>query len=121
MLVRLEPESLRTFEAQMSSMAAKPFQKTTFDVAEATSNLLHSSKSLRRLLHCPATSQRLRFRNINSRKLLRRKSEIEARLANAEVDLLFVQDTWLTEAVEDIAIAGYYVVGRSDQRAVLAV
>ena len=60
-------------------------------------------------------SQSVRFWSVNARKLLRRKAELEARLANAEVDFLFVQETWLSEEVEDISIAGYYLVGRLDR------
>ena len=60
-------------------------------------------------------SQCVRFWSINARKLLKQKAGIEARLANADVDLLFVQETWLSEAVEDIVIARYYLVERLDR------
>ena len=60
-------------------------------------------------------SQRIRIWSVNTRKLLRRKAELEARLLNANVDLLFLQETWLSESAKDVQIEGYTLVGRLDR------
>ena len=52
---------------------------------------------------------------MNARKILRRKAELEARLRNADVNLLCVQETWLSDNAEAIYIAGYYLIGRLDR------
>ena len=52
---------------------------------------------------------------MNVRKLLRRRAELEARLVDSRVDLLFVQETWLSDAVEEVAISGFLLVGRLDR------
>ena len=62
-------------------------------------------------------SQRTRIWSVNVRKLLRRKAELEARLKNAAVDVLMLQETWLADTVEELAIEGYYLVGRLDREA----
>ncbi len=62
-------------------------------------------------------SQRIRIWSVNVRKLLRRKAELEARLKNAAVDVLMLQETWLADTVEELAIEGYYLVGRLDREA----
>ena len=59
--------------------------------------------------------QRIRMWSVNARKLLRRRAELEARLHNANVDLLCVQETWLSDSIEYIVISGYYLVGRLDR------
>ena len=37
---------------------------------------------------------------------------LEARLLNAKVDVLLLQETWLCDSVEDAALEGFYLVGR---------
>ncbi len=59
--------------------------------------------------------QHIRIWSINARKLLRRRAELEARLSNSGVDLLFVQETWLSDDVEEVSLQGYYLVGRLDR------
>ena len=59
--------------------------------------------------------EQLRIWSVNVRKLVLRKAELEARLANANVDVLLLQETWLSESVEAVQIAGFYVVGRLDR------
>ena len=59
--------------------------------------------------------EQLRIWKMNARKLVLRKAELEARLANANVDVLLLQETWLSESVEAVQIAGFYVVGRLDR------
>ena len=43
-----------------------------------------------------------------------RKVDLEGRLANADVDILMLQATWLCEAVEEARIPDFYLVGRID-------
>ena len=49
--------------------------------------------------------EQLRILNVNVRKLVLRKAELEARLVNANVDILLLQETWLSESVEEVQIA----------------
>ena len=60
-------------------------------------------------------SQHLRIWSVNVRKLLRRRAELEARLRNAGVHILLLQETWLSDSVEEIALQGYELVGRLDR------
>ena len=53
--------------------------------------------------------------SVNVCKLRRRKAELEARLANADVDMLMLRETWLCEAVEEVRISGFYLVGWLDR------
>jgi len=53
--------------------------------------------------------------SINARKLLRRKAELEARLTNSGVDILLVQETWLSEDVESVTLSGFMLAGRLDR------
>ena len=62
-----------------------------------------------------AFCERVRVWNVNCCKLLKRKAELEARLCNSCVDILCLQETWLSEDVESIAISGYNLVGRLDR------
>ena len=107
-----------------SSTPCSPFSPSspstvTIGQADVSARVVSSSScsagSHRFSMSSRGYSQSVRFWSVNARKLLRRKAELEARLANAEVDLLFVQETWLSEEVEDISIAGYYLVGRLDR------
>ena len=52
---------------------------------------------------------------MNCRKLLRRRAELEARLRNSNVDIVLLQETWLSGDVESITISGYHLVGRLDR------
>ncbi len=63
----------------------------------------------------PVFVERVRIWSVNARKLLRRRAELEARLLNSGVDLLFVQETWLSDDVESVTISGFYLVGRLDR------
>ena len=50
------------------------------------------------------------------RRLLRNKGQLEARLRNSSVDVLLVQETWLSPIKdEEIRIQGFYEVGRVDR------
>ena len=40
--------------------------------------------------------EKLRMWSVNIRKLVLRKAELEARLVNANVDILLLQETWLS-------------------------
>ena len=60
-------------------------------------------------------SQKLVIWSVNTRKLLKNKAELEARLKNAGVDVLVIQETWLSDSVEAVMIAGFYLVGRRDR------
>ena len=44
-----------------------------------------------------------------------RKAEIEARLRNSKVDIVCLQETWLSDSVEEISLSAYSCVGRFDQ------
>ena len=57
----------------------------------------------------------IRIWNVNCRKLLRRRAELEARLWNAGVDILLLQETWLSTDVESVTISGFSLVGRLDR------
>ena len=46
---------------------------------------------------------------------MRRKAELEARLRNANVDILLLQESWLSDDVEEVRVAGFYLVGRLDR------
>ena len=46
----------------------------------------------------------MRIWSVNVRKLLHRKAELEARLVNANVDMLLLQETWLVKSVENVQI-----------------
>ena len=52
---------------------------------------------------------------MNVCKLMRRKAELEARLRNANVDILLLQETKLSDDVEEVRVAGFYLVGRLDR------
>ena len=52
---------------------------------------------------------------MNCRKLLRRRAELEARLKNAGVDILLLQETLLSVDVESVTISGFSIVGRLDR------
>ena len=60
-------------------------------------------------------SERVRIWSVNVCKLSRRKAELEARLLNANVDILLLQETWLTDSEEEVRINGFYLVGRLDR------
>ena len=57
----------------------------------------------------------VRIWSINCRRLLRRRAELEARLWNAGVDILVLQETWLSTDVESVTISGFSLVGRLDR------
>ena len=57
----------------------------------------------------------VRVWSINCRKFLTRKAEIEARLRNSNVDIVCLQETWLSDSVEEISLSGYSSVGRIDR------
>ena len=59
--------------------------------------------------------QHIRIWSVNVRKLIRRRAELEARLRNAGVHILFLQETWLSDSVEEITLSGYELVGRLDR------
>ena len=46
---------------------------------------------------------------------MRRRAELEARLWNAGVDILLLQETWLSTDVESVTISGFSLVGRLDR------
>ena len=52
---------------------------------------------------------------MNARKLLRRRAEIEARLRNSAVDIVCIQETWLSDDVEAVSLGGYFMVRRLDR------
>ena len=60
-------------------------------------------------------SGQVRIWSVNVCKLMRRKAELEARLRNANVDILLLQETWLSDDVEEVRVAGFYLVGRLDR------
>ena len=59
--------------------------------------------------------ENVRVWSINCCKFLFRKAEIEARLRNSNVDILCLQETWLSEDIEEISLSGYTIVGRFDR------
>ena len=59
--------------------------------------------------------EKLRIWSVNVRKLVLRKAELETRLVNANVNILLLQETWLSESIEEVQIARFYVVGRLDR------
>ena len=61
------------------------------------------------------SAQSIRIWSINARKLLRRRAELEARLLNAGVDIICVQETWLSDDVESVTLSGYTLIGRLDR------
>ena len=62
-----------------------------------------------------AFCESVRVWSINCRKFLTRKAEIEARLRNSKVDIVCLQETWLSDSVEEISLSGYTCVGRFDR------
>ena len=88
-------------------------------------SIANSNGSLRRLrepeivvVHSMSPSafcERIRIWSVNCRKLLKRRAELEARLLHSSVDILCLQETWLSEDVESISITGYSLIGRLDR------
>ncbi len=73
------------------------------------------SLASRRARNLDNFSERVRIWSVNVRKLLRRKAELEARLSNANVDIIMLQETWLADDVEEVRLDGFYLVGRLDR------
>ena len=46
---------------------------------------------------------------------MRRKVDLEARLRNANADMLLLQEIWLSDDEEKVRVAGFYQVGRLDR------
>ena len=57
----------------------------------------------------------MRICSVNVRKLRHWKAEVEAKLVNANVAMLLLEEPWLSESVEQVQIASFYVPGRLDR------
>ena len=113
-------ESGPSLNISVSSSPVTPVAMGEADVARSV--VVGSGGSNSMIVEAPSPIPRLgsfceqlRIWSVNVRKLVLRKAELEARLANANVDVLLLQETCLSESVEDVQIAGFYVVGRLDR------
>ena len=71
------------------------------------SRCVHNSRSDSNFVNRNSFFQHVRIWSVNVRKLLRRKAELEARLRNADVHVLLLQETWLSESVEEVSLDNY--------------
>ena len=79
------------------------------------SRCVHNSRSDSNFVNRNSFFQHVRIWSVNVRKLLRRKAELEARLRNADVHVLLLQETWLSESVEEVSLDNYVLVSRMDR------
>ena len=77
-------------------------------------NVLNNSESSDTRNH-NSFSERGRVWSVNVCKVKRRTSKLEARLANAYVDILMLQKTWLCESVDEVRTSSVYLVGWLDR------
>ena len=97
--------------AMLTSHFPCPPNTLEYDSRRLRVNQLSVSVSAQPSAFC----ERVRVWSVNCCKLLKRKAELEARLCNSCVDILCLQETWLSEDVESIAVSGYNLVGRLDR------
>ena len=73
------------------------------------------SSDLRETRNPLSFSEHVRVWSVNECKLKRRKAKLEPRLANSDVAILMLQETWLCEAVGEVRILVFYLDGRLDR------